>query len=175
MIFNEFCQVLLGFHLKNVSPNPKSHEKSWKIIKNSFLSETTESGIILSHSTDMEASYKKGISEKYIKDSISKIKEDESDPDFFSAIKICKKRRIGPCREESNRPLFYKKDIGILARSGFSFEISKKILDIPKDEFIKFCKMLWYLSFITDDWVHLILGSLIILSSSLLYMFPPFY
>ena len=85
---------------------------------------------------------KKGISEKYIKDSISKIKEDESDPDFFSAIKICKKRRIGPCREESNRPLFYKKDIGILARSGFSFEISKKILDIPKDEFIKFCKML---------------------------------
>ena len=34
---------------------------------------------------------KKGIGEKYIKDSISKIKEKESDPDFFSAIKICKK------------------------------------------------------------------------------------
>ena len=37
---------------------------------------------------------KKGIDQKYIKDSISKIKENESDPDFFSAIKICKKRRI---------------------------------------------------------------------------------
>ena len=37
---------------------------------------------------------KKGIDEKYIKASISKIKENESDPDFFSAIKICKKRRI---------------------------------------------------------------------------------
>ena len=85
---------------------------------------------------------KKGIDEKYIKDSISKIKENESDPDFFSAIKICKKRRIGPCREESNRPLFYKKDISILARSGFSYELSKKILDIPKDEFKKFCKMI---------------------------------
>ena len=69
---------------------------------------------------------KKGIDEKYIKASISKIKENESDPDFFSAIKICKKRRIGPCREESNRPLFYKKDISILARSGFSYEISKE-------------------------------------------------
>jgi len=34
---------------------------------------------------------KKGIDQKYIKDSISKIKEKESDPDFFSAIKICKK------------------------------------------------------------------------------------
>ena len=85
---------------------------------------------------------KKGIDEKYIKASISKIKENESDPDFFSAIKICKKRRIGPCREESNRTLFYKKDISILARSGFSYEISKKVLEIPKKEFNKFCEML---------------------------------
>jgi len=85
---------------------------------------------------------KKGIDEKYIKASISKIKENESNPDFFSAIKICKKRRIGPCREESNRTLFYKKDISILARSGFSYEISKKVLEIPKKEFNKFCEML---------------------------------
>ena len=84
---------------------------------------------------------KKGIDEKYIKASISKIKENESDPDFFSAIKICKRRRIGPCREESNRSLFYKKDISILARSGFSYETSKKVLEIPKEEFNKFCKM----------------------------------
>ena len=85
---------------------------------------------------------KKGIDEKYIKASISKIKENEADPDFFSAIKICKKRRIGPCRTESNRPLFYKKDISILARSGFSYEVSKKVLGIPKKEFNKFCAML---------------------------------
>ena len=85
---------------------------------------------------------KKGIDEKYINASISKIKENETDPDFFSAIKICKKRRIGPCREEGNRSLFYKKDISILARSGFSYEISKKVLEIPKEEFKKFCKMI---------------------------------
>ena len=85
---------------------------------------------------------KKGIDEKYVKSSISKIKENETDPDFFSAIKICKKRKIGPSREDSNRPLFYKKDIGILARSGFSYDTSKKVLDIPKEEFKKFCKLL---------------------------------
>jgi regulatory protein len=85
---------------------------------------------------------KKGIDEQHIKASISKIKENESDPDFFSAIKICKKRRIGPNREESNRPLFYKKDISILARSGFSYEVSKRVLEIPKEEYKKFCKML---------------------------------
>ena len=85
---------------------------------------------------------KKGIDKKYIQSSISKIKENESDPDFFSAIKTCKRRRIGPCREESNRPLFYKKDISILARSGFSYEISKKVLEIPKEEIKKFCMMI---------------------------------
>ena len=85
---------------------------------------------------------KKGIDQKYIKASISKIKQNEADPDFFSAIKICKRRRIGPVREEGNRLLFFKKDISILARAGFSYDISKKVLDIPKDEFLKFCKMI---------------------------------
>ena len=85
---------------------------------------------------------KKWIDEKYIKSSISKIKEKESDPDFFSAIKVCKKRRVGPCREEGNRSLYYKKDISILARLGFSYETSKKVLEIPKEEFKKFCKMI---------------------------------
>jgi len=85
---------------------------------------------------------KKGIDEKYIRASISKIKENESDPDFFSAIKICKRRKIGPSREESNRSLFYKKDISILARTGYSYELSKKDINVPKEEFIKFCKMI---------------------------------
>ena len=85
---------------------------------------------------------KKGVDEKYIKASISKIKENESDPDFFSAIKLCRRRRIGPSRDENNRNLFYKKDISILARSGFSYDTSKKVLDIPKEEFIKFCKLI---------------------------------
>ena len=85
---------------------------------------------------------KKGIDQKYINASISKINEEESDPDFFSAIKICKKKRIGPTRTEDNRNIFYKKDISILARLGFSYEISKKVLEIPKEEFLKFCKMI---------------------------------
>ena len=85
---------------------------------------------------------KKGIEEKYIRASISKIKENESDPDFFSAIKICKKRRIGPCREENNRPLFYKKDISILARSGFDFETSKKVLQLEKEDYLKIINLL---------------------------------
>lgn len=84
----------------------------------------------------------KGINEKYIKDSISKINLEETDQDFFSAIKTCKKRRIGPNREEDNRILYYKKDISILARSGFNYETSKKVLDLSKKDYEKLLRLL---------------------------------
>ena len=61
----------------------------------------------------------KGINDKFITDTVENIREQNSDQDFFSAIKICKKKRIGPARTEDNRPLFYKKDMGVLARSLF--------------------------------------------------------
>ena len=83
----------------------------------------------------------KGIENKYIKQSIDKIKEDEIEPDFVSALKLCKRRRIGPLRPESNRELFYKKDMGILARGGFSFELSKRVLDLETIEFNKLIKI----------------------------------
>jgi len=84
----------------------------------------------------------KGINQEFIKDTVNKIREDNSDQDFFSAIKICKKKRIGPARAEDNRNLFYKKDISLLARNGFDFEISKKVMDIEKDEYLKIVNLL---------------------------------
>ena len=86
--------------------------------------------------------FSKGIKDKYIKSTLDEIKSNNEDQDFFSAIKICKKKRIGPARDENNRPLFYKKDIGILARSGFDFEISKRVMDLEKSEFLKIINLL---------------------------------
>ena len=83
----------------------------------------------------------KGIQDEYVKKSIKKIKENEIEPDFVSALKLCKRRRIGPLRPESNRELFYKKDMGILARGGFSFDLSKRVLELKKDEFNKLLKI----------------------------------
>ena len=84
----------------------------------------------------------KGINDEFIKDTISKINEDNEDQDFFSAIKICKKKRIGPARTEDNRPLFYKKDISLLARNGFDFETSKKVMDMDKSDYLKIINLL---------------------------------
>ena len=84
----------------------------------------------------------KGINDQFIKETVNKIQDQNSDQDFFSAIKICKKKRIGPARTEDNRPLFYKKVISLLARNGFDFETSKKVMDIEKDDFLKIIKLL---------------------------------
>ena len=76
------------------------------------------------------------------KSSIEKIKDDNEDQDFFSAIKICKKKRIGPSRVEDNRELFYKKDISLLARNGFDFETSKRVMDLDKEDYLKIVNLL---------------------------------
>jgi len=116
-----------------------------KFINDRFYSESKAKNLIQKGSSiNKIRNYliSKGVQDEHIKKTINKIKEKNEDQDFFSAIKICKKKRIGPAREEGNRPLFYKKDISILARSGFDFETSKKVMDIKKDDYIKIVSFL---------------------------------
>ena len=116
-----------------------------KFISDKFYSQTkTKKFLKKGYSLNKIRNYliNKGISEKYIKESISKINSEETDQDFFSALITCKKRRIGPNREEGNRILFYKKDISILARSGFDYETSKKVLDLSKEDYEKLLRLL---------------------------------
>ncbi len=84
----------------------------------------------------------KGVENELIKKSIEKIKDESIEPDFVSALKLCKRRRIGPLRPTANRELFYKKDMGILARNGFSFDMSKRVLNLNENEFKKLLKII---------------------------------
>jgi len=119
-------------------------EKS-KFINDKFYSESKAKSMIQrGKSINKIRNYliSKGINSEFIKDTVDKITDENSDQDFFSAIKLCKKKRIGPARTEDNRPLFYKKDISLLARNGFDFETSKKIMDIDKEDYLKIIKLL---------------------------------
>jgi regulatory protein len=116
-----------------------------KFINDKFYSESKSRNLIQKGSSvNKIRNYlmTKGINDRYIKETIDKIKEDNSDQDFFSGIKICKKKRIGPARVEDNRVLFYKKDIALLARNGFDFETSKRIMDIDQADYIKIIRLL---------------------------------
>ena len=119
-------------------------EKS-KFINDKFYSESKAKSLIQRGSSINKIRnylFNKGVGEKYIKNTIEKIQSNNEDQDFFSAIKICKKKRIGPSREEPNRPLFYKKDLGVLARSGFDFEVSRRVMELDKDEYLKIINLL---------------------------------
>ena len=148
---------LLKKYLKANVPNVKKQDISdlinvvlvdlekTKFISDKFYSESKSRSLIQRGSSINKIRsylFSKGINDNYIKETIDKIKEDNSDQDFFSGIKICKKKRIGPARAEDNRSLFYKKDISLLARNGFDFETSKRIMDIDKEEYTKIIKLL---------------------------------
>ncbi len=148
---------LLKKYLKTSAPNVKKQdvnnlidivlsdlEKS-KFVNDKFYSESKAKSMIQKGSSiNKIRNYLigKGINDKFIKETVSQIQDNNSDQDFFSAIKICKKKRIGPARTEDNRSLFYKKDISLLARNGFDFETSKKVMDIQKDDYLKIVKLL---------------------------------
>ena len=147
---------LLKKYLKSKAPINRSNvsnlidivledlEKS-KFINDKFYSESKAKSLIQRGSSiNKIRNYLigKGVGDKYIKNTIDQIRENNEDQDFFSAIKICKKKRIGPSRQEDNRPLFYKKDMGVLARSGFDFEVSRRVMDLDKDEYIKIINLL---------------------------------
>ena len=148
---------LLKKYLKVAVPNVKKQDitnlidvvlvdlEKTKFISDRFYSESKSRSLIQRGSSiNKIRNYLigKGINDTFIKETLDKIKENNSDQDFFSAIKICKKKRIGPARPEDNRPLFYKKDISLLARNGFNFETSKKVMDIDKDEYVKMINLL---------------------------------
>jgi len=148
---------LLKKYLKAALPNVKKQDISnlidvvlidlekTKFISDKFYSESKSRSLIQRGSSiNKIRNYLigKGIKDSFIKETLDKIKEDNSDQDFFSGIKICKKKRIGPARIDDNRPLFYKKDISLLARNGFDFETSKRIMDIDKEEYTKIIKLL---------------------------------
>ena len=148
---------LLKKYLKSSVPNVKKKDvtdlidivlsdlEKNKFINYKFYSESKAKSMIQRGSSiNKIRSYLigKGINDRFITDTVNNIRDQNSDQDFFSAIKICKKKRIGPARTEDNRPLFYKKDISLLARNGFDFETSKKVMDIKRDDFLKIIKLL---------------------------------
>ena len=148
---------LLKKYLKTSVPNIKKQDvnnlidivlsdlEKNKFINDKFYSESKAKSMIRrGNSINKIRNYLigKGVNDQFIKDTVNKINEDNSDQDFFSAIKICKKKRIGPARTEDNRPLFFKKDISLLARNGFDFETSKKVMELEKDDYLKIVKLL---------------------------------
>ena len=82
----------------------------------------------------------KGINNDLIKNTVDKINNENSDQDF-QLLRFGKKENW-TCQSWGQWPLFYKKDISLLARNGFDFETSKKVMDLDKNDYLKIIRLL---------------------------------
>ena len=80
----------------------------------------------------------KGVSREIAEETIETLAEESSlskqDIDLAAAISFAQKRRIGPFRLDDGDDSKRDKELGALARRGFSFEIAEKVLSTDRDE-----------------------------------------
>ena len=70
----------------------------------------------------------KGVGREAVAASLEELREREGDPELASALALARKRRLGPYRDPALRKEMAQKDLGVMARAGFSFDLAKKIL-----------------------------------------------
>jgi len=61
----------------------------------------------------------------------------EVDPELRAACQYVRRRRIGPCRPEEKRRELREKDLGRLARRGFTYRIASTVLDLPDKDAVE--------------------------------------
>ena len=69
----------------------------------------------------------KGINDEFIKDTVEKIKEDNSDQDFFSAIKFVKKKELVQLEQKIIELYFIKKIYLYLQEMDLILKLQKKL------------------------------------------------
>ena len=71
----------------------------------------------------------KGVDGETIDEAFEALKEETPDPDHIAAMKLAKKRRIGPFRDPDRRAETREKDMARLARAGFSYHTALSVID----------------------------------------------
>ena len=72
----------------------------------------------------------KGVADELVNQILS---EQEFDP-FQNALKLAKKKRIGPFRPAEERADFWQKDVAVLARAGFEYDVAKKVMEFSVED-----------------------------------------
>ena len=70
-----------------------------------------------------------GISKDIADESIDNFEDTNHNLELISAIKLAKKRSIGPYRKSELTDKLKNKEYGILSRAGFSYSLCKKVLN----------------------------------------------
>lgn len=71
----------------------------------------------------------KGVEAETIAQALDGLAEDHAEPDLEAAIRLARKRRLGPYRAPDKRAESRAKDLAALARSGFDFDIARRVIE----------------------------------------------
>ena len=70
----------------------------------------------------------KGVGEDDVDAGLAVVDEDSDEPDFAAAVNFAKRRRLGPFRPAEDRPGTGEKDLAILARAGFPYDVARRVV-----------------------------------------------
>ena len=79
----------------------------------------------------------KGLGQDDIEKALQQYEEDlDGDAELIAALRLAQRKKIGPYRREDTiDDHTYNKALGMLARAGFSYDISQKVMGMERDSF----------------------------------------
>lgn len=75
----------------------------------------------------------KGVGAEHAAEALDQLAEDVPAPDLAAAIRLAKKRRLGPFRRDG-RDEMRQKDLAALARAGFDFDTCRRVIEAESAE-----------------------------------------
>ena len=73
--------------------------------------------------------YEKGLSADDVDNALVALEQDHADPEFAAAVKLARRRRLGPYADPGKRAERQEKDLATLARAGFSYDMAKRVIE----------------------------------------------
>jgi regulatory protein len=70
----------------------------------------------------------KGVAEDDVDAGLAAVDEHTEEPDLAAAVNFARRRRLGPFRPAEDRPETGEKDLAILARAGFPYDVARRIV-----------------------------------------------
>lgn len=75
----------------------------------------------------------KGVDADLTAAALDALADEVAEPDFVAAVKLARKRKLGPFRPAPNAEL-RNKDLAVLGRAGFSFDVSRRVIEAESVE-----------------------------------------
>lgn len=73
--------------------------------------------------------FEKGLSADDIDNALVVLERDHGDPELAAAVKLARRRRLGPYADPGKRAERVEKDLATLARAGFSYDMAKRVIE----------------------------------------------